>query len=76
LPQLFTILYTRNILSVIIEGGKQVLETCIKENLWDEARVFTGQKYFKYGLPAPSIKKEPVNTEFIGGDELNIYINA
>ncbi|WP_373494092.1 bifunctional diaminohydroxyphosphoribosylaminopyrimidine deaminase/5-amino-6-(5-phosphoribosylamino)uracil reductase RibD [Aquiflexum sp.] len=45
-------LYQRKIQSLIVEGGAQLLNTFIKENLWDEARVFTGQVQFGSGLPA------------------------
>jgi diaminohydroxyphosphoribosylaminopyrimidine deaminase/5-amino-6-(5-phosphoribosylamino)uracil reductase len=35
-------LYDHQIQSVIIEGGRQTLQTFIDANLWDEARVFRG----------------------------------
>ncbi len=53
-----------NILSVIIEGGAQLLESFLKADLWDEARIFTAQKPLKeyydlaeiIGIPAPTIE--------------------
>lgn len=56
-------LYRRNIGSIIIEGGSQVLSSFIKIGLWDEARIFTSTKEFKEGINAPILK------EFIGGKQ-------
>ena len=53
-------LYERNIQSVIIEGGKQTLETFISAKLWDEALVFTGNVLFEAGLKAPTLSKTPI----------------
>ena len=41
--------------SIIIEGGKIFIESFIKNNLWDEARFFIGNKFFNTGTKAPSI---------------------
>ena len=69
------ILYKHSILSVIIEGGSKTLQTFINENLWDEARVFTGISTFKEGITAPKLSgKLKANTN-IKTDTLNIYYN-
>ena len=73
--QISTILYNNNINSVIIEGGAQTLQTFIDENLWDEARVFTGQTTFKTGVKAPHISRQLVHKEYILTDLLKIYKN-
>jgi len=73
--QISTIFYNNNINSVIIEGGAQTLQTFIDENLWDEARVFTGQTTFKTGVKAPNISRQLVNKEYILTDLLKIYKN-
>ena len=52
--QICDVLYSKNINSVIIEGGHKTLQTFINENLWDEARIFTGNTHFKSGIKAPS----------------------
>jgi len=51
--QILEKLYERNILSVFVEGGSELLNTFISNHLWDEARVFTGHKYFYEGTKAP-----------------------
>lgn len=48
-------LYTRKIQSVIVEGGAQLLASFIKNNLWDEARIFVSPQRFKTGVLAPGI---------------------
>ena len=58
-----------NIQSVIIEGGRQTLQTFIDENIWDEARVFKGSSSFKIGTKAPIIsgintKKETIPIKY------------
>jgi len=56
--QISNILYNNNIQSVIIEGGRQTLQTFIDENLWDEARVFKGQVHIEEGTKAPVLKSK------------------
>ncbi|MEA2041772.1 MAG: bifunctional diaminohydroxyphosphoribosylaminopyrimidine deaminase/5-amino-6-(5-phosphoribosylamino)uracil reductase RibD [Bacteroidota bacterium] len=55
-------LYEREIQSLIIEGGAQLLRSVIERGLWDEARVFVGDALFLSGIKAPKINKQP---EFI-----------
>jgi len=66
-------LFERNILSIIVEGGRQVLESFIVTGLWDEARIMTGDKIFGSGLKAPAL---PAGTEILNqkfdGDLLQI----
>lgn len=76
LTQILEELYHRNILSIIIEGGAQLLQTFITQNLWDEAKVFIGEKEFKTGLKAPKFDKIPINSLQFDTDVLNTYINA
>lgn len=76
LPQILTELFQRNILSIIIEGGAQLLQSFITQNLWDEAKVFIGEKEFKSGLKAPKIEATPINSLQFDTDVLNTYTNA
>jgi len=73
--QICDILHANNINSVIIEGGRQTLQTFIDENIWDEARVFTGNKTFNNGVEAPKLKGRLISKEQILNDSLKIYIN-
>lgn len=55
--RLLEVLYDKNMLSVFIEGGATTLQHFIDDNLWDEARILTGNIEFKRGQKAPHIKK-------------------
>lgn len=48
-------LHHRNIISVLIEGGAQLLQSFIDAGLWDEARIFTGSSCFGDGVKAPRL---------------------
>lgn len=68
-------LFNEGIQSVIIEGGRQTLQTFIEANIWDEARVFRGEIYFKSGTKAPTISRENSKKEQILNDELLTFFN-
>jgi len=55
-PQVLQALYERQVLSIIIEGGSQWLQTVIDSGLWDEAHVETGSIKAENGVKAPDIK--------------------
>lgn len=69
-PQIARTLFEHQIQSVIIEGGRQTLQTFIDENLWDEARIFKGKTIFNSGVKAPNIKPTTNQIQFILDDEL------
>ncbi|MBC3759753.1 bifunctional diaminohydroxyphosphoribosylaminopyrimidine deaminase/5-amino-6-(5-phosphoribosylamino)uracil reductase RibD [Hyunsoonleella sp. SJ7] len=73
--QICKVLFSKQINSVIIEGGAKTLQTFIDENLWDEARVFTGSTGFENGIKAPDFKGKPISEETIKSDILKIYRN-
>ncbi len=73
--QILRILYQHQIQSVIIEGGRQTLQTFIDENLWDEARLFIGNNYIENGIKAPIIALKNNKKETIDNDELIIARN-
>jgi diaminohydroxyphosphoribosylaminopyrimidine deaminase/5-amino-6-(5-phosphoribosylamino)uracil reductase len=68
-------LYQHQIQSVIIEGGRQTLQTFIEENLWDEARIFIGDIKIKEGINAPTLVKKSFEKLSIGNDELILSRN-
>ena len=76
LPQILKELHNRNIQSVIVEGGKQLLESFIATNIWDEAHQFIGNKYFNEGIEAPQISGKIVSTEEFDSDNLVVYKNC
>jgi diaminohydroxyphosphoribosylaminopyrimidine deaminase/5-amino-6-(5-phosphoribosylamino)uracil reductase len=75
LPQILEHLYHLNIQSLFIEGGRKLIESFITENLWDEARVFTGVKTFGSGIRAPDIPSIQPREYHIREDLLEIFFN-
>ncbi|MFW5890087.1 MAG: bifunctional diaminohydroxyphosphoribosylaminopyrimidine deaminase/5-amino-6-(5-phosphoribosylamino)uracil reductase RibD [Marinilabiliaceae bacterium] len=68
-------LYQRNIQSVMVEGGGILLQSFTDSGLWDEARVFVGEKWFVSGVKAPVIRQKPHAWEQFGNSRLFIYRN-
>jgi diaminohydroxyphosphoribosylaminopyrimidine deaminase/5-amino-6-(5-phosphoribosylamino)uracil reductase len=75
IPQVLNQLYQRDIQSVVIEGGRQLLESFIVSGIWDEAHQFVGNKYFCNGIKAPEISGTTVSEIFIGKDRFRILKN-
>ena len=73
--QICAVLFKHNIQSLIVEGGTKTIQTFIDENLWDEARVFSGEVHFNDGVNAPKFDVIPTNKENIKGDTLKTYLN-
>ena len=66
----------RNINSILIEGGRILLNSFLKENLWDEVRIFTSEKINKKGIKAPDFLISKNNKKLkIGSDYLYIIKN-
>ena len=72
--QICEVLYNYEIQSVIIEGGKQTLQSFIDANLWDEAYIFVGNISFEKGLKAPELNGKLVETKKFSDDILSIVI--
>ena len=73
--QIIASLYQHQIQSIIIEGGRQTLQTFIDANLWDEARIFVGNVAFKTGTKAPKLGENQFNKKTIGNDQLLVSRN-
>ncbi len=73
--QILTILYKHEIQSVIIEGGAAVLESFIKDHLWDEVRIFTSNLIIENGIKAPQFVFEKSSHLHILSDTLSLFYN-
>ncbi len=73
--QICEVLYRHNLQSVIIEGGARTLQTFIDNNLWDEARVFTGISEFHKGVKAPEFSGKMFSKTTLERDTLKFYKN-
>lgn len=70
--QIMQLLYKRNIQSVFVEGGTKLINSLFHKNLWDEARIFTGNKFFHSGVKAPDIKGTRISTDNF--DDSNLFV--
>ena len=70
-------LKSRNIQSIIVEGGSALLQSFINENLWDEALIFKSNSAMKEGIAAPKLRDAAVliKTETLSDNQLFIYKN-
>lgn len=73
LDEAMQLLFSQQIQSIIVEGGRKTLDKFINANLWDEARVLTGNKKFGAGLPAPKITFAPHHSLAVNGDVIDYY---
>ena len=69
-------LYQQRIQSVLIEGGRQLLQSFIDSNLWDEARVLESSHSLGGGIPAPVLSAACLKTkQQLGDNWVKIYTN-
>ncbi len=73
LNELIDFLYKKEINSLFVEGGQQLLNSFIENNLWDEARIFTGNIEFKKGISSPQITGKIISEDSVGNSMLAIY---
>ncbi|PWT70920.1 MAG: bifunctional diaminohydroxyphosphoribosylaminopyrimidine deaminase/5-amino-6-(5-phosphoribosylamino)uracil reductase RibD [Bacteroidetes bacterium] len=75
--QIVHALYQLNIQSVIVEGGAQLLQSFIDEDLWDEARIITNDSIFiRDGIAAPDLAGgQLITSEAIFSDHIRYYRN-
>ncbi|MGB1248647.1 MAG: bifunctional diaminohydroxyphosphoribosylaminopyrimidine deaminase/5-amino-6-(5-phosphoribosylamino)uracil reductase RibD [Chitinophagales bacterium] len=75
LHQLLDQLHRKHIQSIIIEGGAKTLQHFIDKNLWDEARILTGNLLLEEGIKAPKIQGKLLEKYTLSTDTIAIYKN-
>ncbi|MFK7771525.1 MAG: bifunctional diaminohydroxyphosphoribosylaminopyrimidine deaminase/5-amino-6-(5-phosphoribosylamino)uracil reductase RibD [Saprospiraceae bacterium] len=75
LKNLLEKLHQEKIGTLLVEGGAQLLQSFIDQNLWQEARIFEGNKYLKKGIIAPQLPVSPNEEIKIENDILRIFHN-
>ena len=75
LNQALSYMYDHEIQSAFVEGGRMLIDSFIREGLWDEARVFTGKILFGRGIGAPVIATVKPEEIYIREDKLLLYRN-
>ncbi|WP_022825835.1 bifunctional diaminohydroxyphosphoribosylaminopyrimidine deaminase/5-amino-6-(5-phosphoribosylamino)uracil reductase RibD [Hymenobacter norwichensis] len=75
-PQIFNNLHLRNVQSVLVEGGPTVLNSLLKDGLWDEIRVLRSPKKLGGGVSSPKLGLAGLREQRqIGADELLVFVN-
>jgi diaminohydroxyphosphoribosylaminopyrimidine deaminase/5-amino-6-(5-phosphoribosylamino)uracil reductase len=63
--------------SVLVEGGPTVLNSLLKDGLWDEIRVLRSPRRLGGGVPAPRPGLSGLREHCsLGDDELFVYVNG
>lgn len=58
IKEIMNYIYKLGIQSVIVEGGAYTHKKFIENNLWDEARIFVGKKFFGKGIKIAEVNFE------------------
>jgi len=76
--QICNALYQLKIQSVLIEGGAQLLQSFIDEDMWDEARVITNEDMIiGEGLAAPVLNQYNLKAvDHLNGDFVRYYLKT
>lgn len=72
LEQMLSHLAERGMSSLLVEGGAATLQQFIEHELWDEAWVFTSDKYLEAGIPAPQVEGEEATRFELGSDLVRV----
>lgn len=75
LKTILTKIYEKNIHSVLVEGGSQLLRSFIKAGLWDEANVEVSPQKVEKGIVAPQLPVLSIKRATIEGHEWLFYQN-
>lgn len=73
LRQAMDVLYEKDLLSVLVEGGAAILHKFLEAGLWDEARVFHAPTVLGGGVKAPEMKGLLAEETAVGPDKLCVY---
>ncbi|MDR1543148.1 MAG: bifunctional diaminohydroxyphosphoribosylaminopyrimidine deaminase/5-amino-6-(5-phosphoribosylamino)uracil reductase RibD [Prevotellaceae bacterium] len=74
IPQILDYLQKNKLESVIVEGGKQLLQSFIDQNLFDEVNIETSPQKISNGVQAPNFPKiKPCKTVFYGENRMDYF---
>lgn len=76
--QVLELLYKKQINSLLVEGGSQLLQSFIDLKMWDEARIITNTKmYLNDGVKAPVLHRgKLVGKQNYAGDEIAFLVHG
>lgn len=84
IDEILTQLYNKNIISVLVEGGADVLQQFIESNLWNECHIITSDKNLiqhsalsiQHYIKAPEIHGDIAKTILLENDTIQILKNT
>lgn len=76
LPTILQKLFERNIHSVLVEGGAQLINSFIQSGQWDEANVEVSSLCIYDGVLSPILNNQPISRKTFDGHEWLFYKNA
>ena len=68
-------LYEAQKSSLLVEGGRRLLNSFIAAGLWDEIRCFNTNTFLHRGIEAPKLYLQPQSSHRLKNDTLKIYFN-
>ncbi len=75
LPTILEKLFERNIHSILVEGGAQLLRSFIQSGLWDEANVEVSSRCIIEGISSPILSNQPISCKLFDGHQWLFYKN-
>lgn|SRR5574344_553593 len=73
LPEVLEQLYSNNVQSLIVEGGRTILQAFLQAGLWDEIRQLQGSCTILDGTSAPKIDLTPSHSDTYHDNTVNYY---
>lgn len=75
--QVLAYLHKLQISSIIVEGGAKTLSHFIEQELWDEARVLTGNIAWEDGIKTPTLSQASLKYQLdLGLDNYKFYVRS
>jgi diaminohydroxyphosphoribosylaminopyrimidine deaminase/5-amino-6-(5-phosphoribosylamino)uracil reductase len=72
LSEILETLFSSGITRLLVEGGANLLQSFINENLWDQTMVITSRTDLDEGIKAPRIKGRIIQSFEVDTDHINI----
>ncbi|MDR0830156.1 MAG: bifunctional diaminohydroxyphosphoribosylaminopyrimidine deaminase/5-amino-6-(5-phosphoribosylamino)uracil reductase RibD [Prevotellaceae bacterium] len=77
IPQILNYLYINHLESIIVEGGRQLLQSFLYQNLWDECHIETSPQIIEKGVKAPEfLSSKPCETMFYEENRIEVFKNG
>lgn len=76
LPAVLAELQRRQLRSILVEGGGELLGHFIRSGLWDEAREIVGEVLMLQGTPAPRMGMLPQRSFTSGSDRIHLHTRS